>query len=177
MEDLNTDVNIWWLAIDTHYSSYIELKQRKVIAQGWPELGNLLTLLPLAKHGYEETFKCTIKALEEVEYKKCSSASKVMWKLLAIKYGDLIVGIEGTKVCGMCKIYSNGFESYRYLFPEAYNYAQTIGFQVSWLDWNESLCGKPPQTPSKSVQGLAHVRKEYNTFLTAWEKLNGISNK
>lgn len=41
----------WWLAIDKNFTSYAELKHRKIIAQGWPDIGNILTLCPLVPKG------------------------------------------------------------------------------------------------------------------------------
>lgn len=34
-------MNAWWLAIDLNYCSYAELNARRVIAQGWLQLGDL----------------------------------------------------------------------------------------------------------------------------------------
>ena len=45
-------INTWWLAIDKKYTSYEELKHRKVVAQGWPELGDLRTLLWSSPNGH-----------------------------------------------------------------------------------------------------------------------------
>jgi len=42
-----------------------------------------------------------------------------------MKIGDLIVGVEGTTVKGVCQLNENGWKSYQYHCPEAYNYAQT----------------------------------------------------
>ena len=42
-------MNTYWLAIDTKCTSYLELKHRKVIAQGWPDLGDLTLLSKLVK--------------------------------------------------------------------------------------------------------------------------------
>ena len=48
----------WWLAIDRNQenTSYEELKRRKVVAQGWPDLGDLLPLCPLVGTGDKDTF-------------------------------------------------------------------------------------------------------------------------
>jgi hypothetical protein len=107
---------IWWLAIDKNHqcSSYEELKHRKVIAQGWPDLGNLQTLLPLVEAGSKDVFNATIRELERLAYDDVGRAEKVMWHLLSLKAHDLVVGIEGTDVRGICELHQNGWESYQY---------------------------------------------------------------
>ena len=49
-------MNIWWLATAKNdgYCSYNELKYRKVLAQGWSQIGDLRALLPLQN---EEMFQ------------------------------------------------------------------------------------------------------------------------
>jgi hypothetical protein len=44
-----SNMSTWWLAISKKHTSYNELKHRKVIAQGWPDLGDLRTLCPLVE--------------------------------------------------------------------------------------------------------------------------------
>jgi hypothetical protein len=48
-------MNTWWSAVDIAHTSYLEVKYRKVIAQGWAALGNLASLLPLVP-GHREQF-------------------------------------------------------------------------------------------------------------------------
>jgi hypothetical protein len=88
----------WWLAIDRQYTSYDELKHRKVVAQGWPDLGNLLTLCALVGAGDRNTFIQTVTALELIAYGNSTHAARVTWDLLSMRAGDLVVGIEGTTV-------------------------------------------------------------------------------
>ena len=83
---------------------------------------------------------------------------------------DIIVGIEGITVKGICELVSNGWESYRYDSPEAYNYAQTIGFPVEWVDWNPQVFGAAPIAPAKGVQGVAGLQNESQRILDAWRK-------
>ncbi len=49
-------MNVYCLGIDRKKgnSSYEELKSRKVVAQGWPEVGDLSPLLDFAPEGLEE---------------------------------------------------------------------------------------------------------------------------
>ncbi|EGQ7864500.1 hypothetical protein F1K70_24760 [Vibrio parahaemolyticus] len=163
-------MNIWWLAIDRDYTSYEELKYRKVVAQGWPKLGDLSLLLPLVINNYKNEFLETVNALNKLAYGEEGHASKVMWSLFSMKKGDLVVGIEGTTVRGICQVNLDANESYQLQSPNAFNYAQTISSGVKWVDWNESILGTPPTAPAKSVQGVAGLHKEYNRVLEAWEK-------
>ena len=160
----------WWLAIDLKYTSYDELKHRKVAAQGWPDLGNLLTLCALVGAGDKDPFMGTVAALERIGYGHSTHANRVMWDLLNTKPGDLVVGIEGRSVKGICQLQKNGWESYQYHSPKAYNYAQTIGFPVEWVDWNPNLFGPPPATPGQAVQGIAGLQNESQRVADAWGK-------
>lgn len=158
----------WWLAIDRQYTSYDELKHRKMVAQGWPDLGNLLTLCPLVQGGERNAFIDAVGALERIAYGNSSHAARVTWDLLSMKAGDLVVGIEGTSVKGICELRVNGWESYRYQSPEAYNHAQTIGFPVDWVDWNPQVFGFTPTAPAQSVQGVAGLQNESQRVADVW---------
>jgi hypothetical protein len=94
----------WWLAIDRQHTSYEELKHRKVVAQGWPDLGNLVTLCTLVGAGDRNAFIQTVAALDRIGYGTATHADRVMWDLLNMRAGDLVVGIEGTTVRGICEL-------------------------------------------------------------------------
>ena len=72
-------MNIWWLATAKRdgYCSYNELKYRKLLAQGWPQLGDLSVLLPLIKN--EEQFQETINNLVESVYNGFKDSRKMIW--------------------------------------------------------------------------------------------------
>lgn len=61
---------------------------------------------------------------------------------------------------GICELRENGWESYQYLFPEVYNYAQAIGFPVEWIDWDTDVFGFTPTPPAEGVQGVRRLRNE-----------------
>ena len=160
----------WWLAIDRQYTSYDELKHRKIVAQGWPDLGNLLTLCALVGAGDRNTFMQTVTALERIAYGNSTHAARVMWDLLSMRAEDLVVGIEGTTVKGICQLKENGWDSYQHHSPEAYNYAQTIGFPVEWIDWDVHVFGFTPVPPAQSVQGVAGLQNASQQVASAWSK-------
>jgi hypothetical protein len=91
-----------------------------------------------------------------------------MWDLLNMRAGDLVVGIEGTTVRGICELKKNGWESYQYHSPEAYNYAQTIGFPTDWVDWNPAVFGFTPVPPAQGVQGVGRLQNESQHVSDAW---------
>jgi len=163
----------WWLAIDKRYTSYEELKYRKVIAQGWPKLGDLSTLIPLVQKDREDMYRKVIDALNEAQYGQADSGvARIMLNLLNLKKDDLIVGIEGTKVRGICQLERNAIDSYRFDSPDAFHYTQTVGFPVKWHDWNEDQIGFTPIAPAQSVDGLEGLNKESQQVIEAWRKLS-----
>ena len=166
-------MNVWWLAIDTDYSSYEELKNRKVVAQGWPKIGDLSLLATLAKSGgkHKEPFLAAVNSLNEIAYGEEGHTSGVMWSLLSMKKGDLVVGIEGTTVKGLCQLQIDAADSYDLMLPEHFNYAQTVCQGVTWHDWDTAKIGKAPVTPSKGIQGVKGLVKESSLVQKAWASL------
>lgn len=164
----------WWSAIDTRWSSYIELKHRKVIAQGWNALGDLTSLLgPVS--GDKEKFIQIVQILGDAAYageswwqkdRQESRTPAVMWKLLSLKQGDLVVAVEGTTVKGICQLERDALNSYSH--QPAYEYAQTIGFPVRWVDWKEEEFGFVPKPPSHGVLGIAGLQDESLAVKNAW---------
>ena len=164
---------VWWLAIDRNQqnASYEELKYRKVVAQGWPALGNLVTLLPLVQAGRRDPFCGAVQTLYECVYPGGQDeVGRIMWQLLRLQEGDLVVGIEGGNVegvRGICQIEHNGWDSYRYDDPGAYhhNYAHTVGCPVEWIDWE---FGFIPQPPAQSVPGIRALQNDCQQVIDAW---------
>ncbi|MCI5164181.1 MAG: hypothetical protein D3917_19635 [Candidatus Electrothrix sp. AX5] len=93
---------------------------------------------------------------------------KVMWNLLNIRSEDLIVAIEGTKVKGICEIEQDAIETY--IYQPKYEYAQTVGFPVEWIDWSEDKFSFIPTAPAQSVLGIAGLIGEHNEVVTAWQQ-------
>lgn len=164
---------VWWLALDTNHTSYMEMKHRKLIAQGWSALGNLSTLYPLVQNNNYGLFEQVIQELARQAYgtnsNEVSRAPLVMWNLLKIQANDLIVGIEGTAVKGVSQINQNGGESYRYDDSGAYEYAQTIGFPVEWIDWNPKIfCNFTPTAPLRLL-GIKGVENDRQRVIEVWD--------
>ena len=171
-------MNTWWSAIDVDHTSYEELKHRRVVAQGWRHLGDISTLTRFIPDGWEP-FAKVIQLLGDTAYRgeswwedddrKETRVPTVMWNLLSVKAGDLIVGIEGIRVRGICRIAANAPQSY--LYQDAWEYAQTIGFPATWHDWDEGVMGPAPHAPAHGVLGLRGLKNESATVEKAWAKL------
>lgn len=170
-------MSTWWLAIDTNYTSYEELKNRKVLAQGWPQVGDLRTLCPLAANPAQEGLvKDVVGELATLHFgegsEQIEKARNVMWNLLQIRRGDLVVGIEGRTVRGICQAGSDAVASYRYDPSDQYNYAHTVCSPAEWIDWNDDLLGVPPTTPSLGILGVKGLVTGSEQVAEAWRKFN-----
>ena len=165
----------WWLAIDTDYTSYQQLKDRKVMAQGWPQVGDLRTLCPLAAYPAQKNLvKSVVVELEKLTSREDSrtveQAGDALWNLLQIQHGDLVVGIEGRRVRGICQVSSDATASYHFDSTGQYNYAQTVCSPAEWIDWNNDLLGIPPMAPMQSVVGVERLVKDSEQVAAAWDK-------
>jgi len=163
----------WWLALDRDYTSYLEVKHRKIVAQGWSSLGDLSTLCPLVQNnGNWNLFEQVTQELARLAYGvnsgQINRSPSVMWSLLKLEDKDLIVGIEGTAVKGICQLNQNGWESYKYDDSGAYEYAQTIGFPVEWVDWDANIFGFTPLPPNKML-GVKRLQNDSARVIGAWQ--------
>lgn len=169
-------MNTWWCAIDREWSSYAECKQRGVVAQGWPGLGDLGTLLRLVPDA-EDAFKRIVQDLGDVAYahyprwneldRKPTRAPAVFWNLLNMRQGDLVIGLEGTKVRGVCQLVSDAVLSYS--FDSRYHYAQGIE-GVEWVDWDPAVFGFNPSAPAQGVHGIKRLAGESTKLVAAWRE-------
>lgn len=165
--------DVWWLAISDS-TSYAELKEKRVIAQGWKHFGDLtrfIALMTSAPESFEAAMFSHAHAQAQKAGKEPTNAdrgARVMVKFLAVEPGDLFVGIEGTIVRGICKLERSVAASYKY--DGSFGYAQTIGHPVDWLDWDDSIMGRPPEAPAQSVLGLARVQNERALVTAAWRQ-------
>lgn len=172
--------NTYWLAISTqHGASYSELKRHSVIAQGWPDIDltdffnnhrnkkNNISLkqatLKLGDHAYGTYSWWTEKDRDHVY--------KIMITLASLKQGDLVVGIEGTRVCGICEVSLDGWDSYFYN-PNISDYKNTFGGSVNWIDWQLDDWGIAPTPPAQSVKGIKNLKKEKQKVLDIWSVIS-----
>ena len=163
-------MGVFWLAVDKDCSSYLELKYRMIVAQGWSRLKNLVSLQPFYPN-HEDLFKQNIKALGDIGYKNKEwfhrdNCGEVMWNLIKLKKGDLVIALEGRTVKGICEMPSDGIESYR--FDEGFEYANTVGFGVKWVDWSENTFGFTPN-PKAIPFGIERVVNDKERVIEAWK--------
>ena len=151
-------MTIWNLGIGLDYCSYEELKQRKVIAQGWPDI-DLTTLIPLKD---EQIFVDVVEKLDEILYKptqKELKSGRTMQNLLSIKEGDAVVCCEGIKARGIAVI----LKTVKYFFYNNktniiyFEYANTIGpiEANQWIDLTE----EESKSISVGAQGVPGITK------------------
>jgi hypothetical protein len=86
-----------------------------------------------------------------------------------MRAGDLVVGIEGTTVKGICELKKDGWTSYQFQLPEVDNYAHTIGFPIDWVDGDPKIFGFTPTAPGQSVPGIAGLQAESQQVINAWK--------
>ncbi len=162
---------IWWLATSKKkgHCSYNELKYRKILAQGWPALGDLSARLPVKDEG---NFKKIINELVESVYKGRKNPrdpGRIILNLLKFRENDLVLCTEGVSVKGIAKLGAN--PKYRYDNGAGlYEYAQTISPVAEWKDWDVGLAGPPPSTSAMGPVGITHYGGTQD-ILAAWGKL------
>jgi len=123
-------MQIWLLAIDKKYCSYEELKYRKVLAQGWPNIGGLSHFLPVKN---ENKFKEIIKSFVEYFYSgEKHKVDSIILNLTKFSKGDYVICCEGETVKGIAKITEE--LSYYYDNSKLYEYAQTVYPVKKWKD-------------------------------------------
>ena len=163
---------VWWLATSKNegHCSYNELKYRKVLAQGWPALGDLSAFLPISNL---EKFNNLIATLVDYvyEYDDKRGPGRILSNLINFDEGDLVVCTEGRSVKGIAKVGKDP----EYRFDDGgglYEYAQTIYPVTEWRDWDVKIAGTPPDTGTMGPIGITHMNKDSQRVIDAWEKLS-----
>lgn len=99
-------MKVWWLTINRAMkNTYLGLKYRKVIAQGWPGLGDLSILANYFSPYWQENrpdFERLIQLLAcpiyPADAAKPPAALKNLYNLMNIAQGDLVVAVSRLKV-------------------------------------------------------------------------------
>ena len=164
-------MDVWWLATSKNegHCSYNELKYRKVLAQGWSDLGDLSTFLPIQNNN---KFNELINQMVDYIYHAYDDRDpgRILSNLISFKEGDLVVCTEGRNVIGIAEVGKNP----KYRFDNGsglYEYAQTISPINEWKDWDVKIAGVPPNTGTMGPIGITHVNKDKNLVINAWKKL------
>jgi len=165
-------MNIWWLATSKNegHCSYDELKNRKILAQGWSAIGDISALLPVKN---ENDFKKIINNLVVYVYdgwKDERDPGRVILNLLKISKGDFILCTEGESIKGIAKVVVH--PQYRDDNGSGqYEYAQTIYPVTDWKDWDFQKAGNPPPVKSMGPVGINYYGGDKQVVLDAWNKL------
>lgn len=175
MAPTGSAMNARWLALDLEYTSYDQVKARQVIAQGWPQLGDLRAYLTIARcAGGKAQFHEQIGELCTRVYGATSHeiqrAPKALWRFFQIDAGDLVVALEGTRVRGIAQAVSSAVEGY--WFDPAHHYGQCTGRGIVWVDWDHAVITETPTAPAQSVLAAAQIRKGKQQVLRGWERLH-----
>lgn len=173
-------MQVWWMTINRAMgNSYLDLKYRKVIAQGWPHLGDLSFLVSYY-HSYwrehRQEFEALLQLLTRPGYPndtdKVPRALRNFHNLFGISKGDLVVAVESAQgagqVMGICQASRNAWESYRHDDPYVFDYAQTVCFPVNWFDWDEELIDPP--NPPAMIAGIQSMGiDQANRIIDLWD--------
>jgi hypothetical protein len=147
------------------------LKVRRVIAQGWRELGDLSRYARSARlASSREAFETGISNLCIQHYGDDDGrASKGLWRFFQIAAGDLVVAIEGTTVRGVTQALTSADDGY-WLDPR-FPYAQCIGNAQCWIDWDYRHIARTPTAPAQGVLAASQIRNERGLVFAAWRQL------
>jgi hypothetical protein len=172
-------MSVWWLAIDEAQgnASYEELRERRVVAQGWPDLGDLqaggrLAQLRTAPEQYRPGLLSgwLQQAYPDKDFNNI--IGNLVNFFCGITAGDFVIGRPGQKVAGICEMPPNP----RYTYDDQYDYSHGLG-PVTWYNWDDV---SPAWRPSPPVQlhgsrrvGNGHDRVEalFSEFLQRKRRL------
>jgi len=172
-----SDRGVWWVSLATEFVTYRQVKVRKVVAQGWPQLGDLSDIVGLASDPDNRSqFETVIRERAAEVYGSSSveldRAPGSLWRLLRIQAGDLVVAAQGTTVVGLAQVPRSGWEAYQ--FEERFSYAQAVGGPVEWIDWSFVTHGPSPAAPRRllGVKAIGEARERILDAWTRWEDAN-----
>ncbi|MCL2453629.1 MAG: AAA family ATPase, partial [Alphaproteobacteria bacterium] len=150
------------------------------IAQGWPDLGDL-------SHLAGQSDEALRQAITSLGYPK--EVTLFTYLLGKMRTGDLVVGIEGTEVRGICEILPKSAYLYdadnnieelqpQQLAPnsqndqgqfEAFNYAHCL-YPAYWVDWNVVSPGWAPAPSGQGFKGIRRVKNDADAVTRRWRQ-------
>lgn len=152
-------------ALDLNYTSYKEVKERCVIAQGW-SISNDVSFFR------DEVSKEKYIKLIKSDPKDYNSKRNAFEGLFNIKSGDIFLGFEGARIAGICEVP----ESFAYLYDDEYEYPNSI-FPVKWVDWDIISKDEAP-TGFRPPHPIFNIRKQgiLSYINDNWEKYKQTNN-
>ncbi len=168
---------IWKVAIDNEFSSYDEFKQRKVVAQGWPDQTGDLS-------DYVSESRAIIQnALIEMgnEKKVSEKISRIFHNMITeIGPGDVVIAYKGKQVVGICEI----CDCFMYFFdrygnnsgisPKAFDknefhFANCL-YPVEWVDWKHVSSDYDPPPGAQGIEGIQKLGEDkFDAVLSKWK--------
>ena len=173
-------MNIWRLGIEIGCSSFVQLKSRKVVAQGWPYTGNMAFL---------QNNKNASNWLQKLVPGDEKAQRTLANLLVEMQPGDIVLGFEGNTIKGICEMPSQYVYLYRshhktccsYNNPTKRRYCDYANclYPVIWVDWQifENHCASanidlPTPNAGQGVKGIEQCHKHSNEIKTAWDAYN-----
>jgi hypothetical protein len=171
---------IWKIGIGTTWSTYQELKERHVVAQGWSGTGDLRNLFRQPEDTVANDPRiANLNGLGQRTLKNL---------LCHIIAEDLVIACEGKSVKGICEIGPDIAYGYdidgkisrvdpKHFWPNGlcFEYANVL-FPVDWVDWddfNEVPGRQPPGTGGRGVLGIQRCKQDPVGILQAWTQFKG----
>ncbi|WP_114912698.1 AAA family ATPase [Acidibrevibacterium fodinaquatile] len=150
-------MTVRWMAIDTQYASYADLKQRNVVAQGWRDLGDMKQFIEENRNQERQPVEQDISDMLHNNFPGFQETlpGRLYAYFFQLQTDDILVAIEGVNVRGVCSL-DQGF---RYNFCVEIEYAHQFG-PVEWVDWNDVSPNWTPQPPAQGVLAIANARQD-----------------
>ena len=165
--------NVWWLSTSfgttdrtAGFSSYAELKERNVLAQGFSLTGSLNQYLNLTGENQNEFLRkvnelcCKAYGTEILR----RNPGRRLLNLLLIKKNDIVAVCDGVMVKGAVKVLNTP----GYFFNENFmksGFSHEIRGEFLWKDWNFLKNGLPPKTKSQGPCGIDLCHRNRELFL------------
>ncbi|WP_189610777.1 hypothetical protein [Saccharospirillum salsuginis] len=175
-------MNLWWLVTSSVYCSYSELKQRRCLALGWREIGDLERYIK-EKKGWERQFKTFVQLKGNIAYPRdkrwteedsaLTGVPTIFWNLLQIREGDYVAVIEtgnqltlgSIEVRGVGRVTQDAMRSYH--FNEEFHHAHEVCAGLEWKDWDLAHYGELDK-PSRSFKALLQDNDQLDKVDEAW---------
>jgi hypothetical protein len=127
------------MAIDAAHghATYAEISERHVIAQGWPDLGDLSCLYRACRSGqltWSQAYEILSGLALRVGYNpQLQRFINAFYKILfCIEPGDIVIAHQGNPPVGICQV----CECMVYSFDANFEYAHCL-YPVNWVDWGD----------------------------------------
>ncbi len=141
-------MTIYKIGIDKNNSSYEELKENKVVSQGWTYLDDIPFDTSFCR--YEKKYQSAIEDMKKI-FKSKKGFQNTINKMFEIKSKDIILAFEGNSVKGICEIP----EKFEYYFDDKFKNYKNCLYPVKWINW-EDFC-KVPNLQEQGGQGVCGI--------------------